>query len=418
MKEIRMKRLSPLSLCASALLISACGPTEFGLEGGNDSNDTNDGEAVVYHRDCATYKPTAVEIRNWGQALIGFRGYGISVTRSLDGSGDADPVSIASAVGSITIPTVFHVITRTDGTGNISDTQLAQQIDVMNTAFGAAGSAFQFAQAGKTVTANNSWYTMGPGSQAESAAKSALRQGGPETLNLYLAGIGGGLLGWATFPENYSGNPSDDGVVILNGSLPGGNSAPFNLGQTATHEVGHWLGLFHTFQGGCNGSGDGVADTPAEASPASGCPNGRDTCAGGGPDPIENYMDYSDDACMTTFTTGQNTRMDAAYAAYRDSGTPPPPPPPPPPGGDPTLSCANNCGGNAGQCWCDSGCTNFGDCCADYQAECVSQPPPPQPDPNLCDDGITNSCGGQAPGGCYCDSQCTQFGDCCSDGPC
>jgi hypothetical protein len=101
--------------------------------------------------------------------------------------------------------------------------------------------------------------------------------------------------------------------------VPGGSLSPYNLGDTATHEVGHWLGLFHTFEGGCSAANDLVDDTPAQALENFGCPVGTDSCAPGSPDAIHNFMDYTDDSCLFEFTPGQVTRMDAQTAQHRNS---------------------------------------------------------------------------------------------------
>ena len=94
----------------------------------------------------------------------------------------------------------------------------------------------------------------------------------------------------------------------------------FDEGDTLTHEAGHWLNLEHTFFGQCNKSGDFVDDTPPQKKPSSGCPEGNDTCPRQpGLDPIHNYMDYSDDDCITQFTPGQSQRMRDAWLFYRAS---------------------------------------------------------------------------------------------------
>jgi len=221
-----------------------------------------------------------------------------------------DPLAVVS-----TIPVAFHVVRSSTGAYDVTDTQIQNQMNVLNAAY--AGTNFQFSLASVDRTNNTAWTTHTMGSSNETAMKQALAVSPATTLNFYTCNIGGGLLGYATFPWSYAESSYMHGVVCLYSSLPGGTAAPYNLGDTATHEIGHFLGLYHTFQGGCTGSGDYVSDTPAEASPAYGCPTGRNTCSSTGNDPITNFMDYTDDSCMNTFSSGQGTRMNNQWTAYR-----------------------------------------------------------------------------------------------------
>ncbi|KAJ8522291.1 hypothetical protein ONZ45_g1085 [Pleurotus djamor] len=227
--------------------------------------------------------------------------------------------AISTATSSIVFPVHFHVVAK-DNTlkgGNAPDSQIHDQIQVLNQDYGPAGIAFQLV--GITRIVHSEWYSRAaPSSPEQTAMKGGLRRGDVKTLNVYTVGFESspGLLGYATFPWWYKGNPSDDGVVMLYSSLPGGSQSGYNGGRTLTHEAGHWMGLYHTFQGGCGGHGDYVDDTPPEAKPASGCPIGRTSC-GKTPDPIHNFMDYTTDKCMNEFTPGQGARMRDFIKLYR-----------------------------------------------------------------------------------------------------
>ena len=222
-----------------------------------------------------------------------------------------------------TVPVWVHVISPDGTTGNVSQALIDDQIDVLNNTFeggeGGVDTGFRFALAGVDRVTNADWYDAKING-AERAMKRALHKGGPETLNMYLA-TANAYLGWAYLPKVVTqGNAFLDGVVIDWESLRGASDRyrdRYDQGETATHEVGHWLNLEHTFYRGCNGRGDYVNDTPYEATPTSGCPAGKDTCPAPGIDPIHNYMDYSYDQCYTEFTTGQAARMQDAWDVFR-----------------------------------------------------------------------------------------------------
>ncbi|MFG2090832.1 MULTISPECIES: zinc metalloprotease [unclassified Spirillospora] len=218
----------------------------------------------------------------------------------------------------VVVPVRFHVV-HSGRKGKLSKNDIRRQISTLNAAYGGkkggADTRVRFRLAGYDRTDEPAWFHNPQ--RYESPMKRRLRRGGRRTLNIYTAAVGTDVLGFSTFPQGYRENPRMDGVVVDYRSLPGGSFGPFDHGYTAVHEIGHWLGLFHTFEGGCFSPGDGVADTPYEARPAEGCPHSRDTCPQRGRDPVHNFMDYAHDTCMREFTAGQGRRIRAAWAAYR-----------------------------------------------------------------------------------------------------
>ena len=298
MSRVSFRRATAASLFALLPVVATAAPFVVNGQSFADQRAYIDSGAR-----CTTKHPSQLEMM-----LEAARGQSFAAEQAAKGR---DVYAPTAAV----INVYWHVITNTSGQGAPTTTQINNQIAVLNAAY--ASSGFSFNLVSVDTTANNTWYTC-TGGTCETQMKTALRQGSADDLNIYSNNMGGGLLGWATFPSGYAAQPALDGVVVLAASLPGGTAAPYNLGDTGTHEVGHWMGLYHTFQGGCTNLNDRVSDTPAEASPAYGCPTGRDSCVGKpGLDPITNFMDYSDDACMNTFSTGQNSRMNLQWRRFR-----------------------------------------------------------------------------------------------------
>jgi hypothetical protein len=244
----------------------------------------------------------------------------------------------------ITVPVVVHVVSK-ETEENISEAQIKSQIAVLNKDFRAtntdatntpsvwsglvADAKIQFALAtkdpkGKTTTGITRTATTRTSFGADDSVKTKAGGGAPawpagRYLNLWVCNLGGGLLGYAQFP---GGPAKTDGVVILHSAFgtSGTAASPFNLGRTATHEIGHWLNLRHIWgdENDCSGT-DHVSDTPNAQLPNYGSPTFPHLSCDNGPngDLFMNYMDYVDDAAMVMFTPGQTTRMNAALAGPR-----------------------------------------------------------------------------------------------------
>jgi hypothetical protein len=248
---------------------------------------------------CATPAPTAAQHAAVAKALA---------ARGLQ----------ANATGDVVIPIQYIHISNAAGTqGNVTEQQRIDQTAVLNAAYAGTGFVFCYDPVAvpPRVTNNDAWFSMAPNSAAELQAKKTLGNQPEKYLNFYTTN-GAGLLGWATFPFP-SIDTERDGVVCLWSSLPGGSAAPYNEGDTATHEVGHWLGLFHTFQGGCDGTGDSVGDTQDHPNPDFGCPTTGPSCNPPASSPVRNFMNYVDDPCMDQFTSGQGSRMRSIVSSFR-----------------------------------------------------------------------------------------------------
>jgi hypothetical protein len=219
----------------------------------------------------------------------------------------------------------FHVVTN-GALGNVTDDDVRTQIQVMNMGYGgfeggvATGISFRLVAIDRTDNAE--WYNAGPTTSGERAMKKTLHRGHASDLNIYSTSAGP-YLGWAYFPSTYKTKPWIDGLVIDWESMYKTSTryaGKYDLGKTATHESGHWFGLYHVFDGGCNNWGDYVDDTPPQLIATFGCPEGQDSCKEPGVDSIHNYMDYSFDSCYNQFTAGQAQRMQDQWLFFRANG--------------------------------------------------------------------------------------------------
>jgi len=222
----------------------------------------------------------------------------------------------ASGGVTYTIPVWVHEIRRKTGsTGTLVAGQITSQISSLNSAFAAHN--IQFTLAGTTLSKNNNWYND-TGTYYNTLARDV-----HNNLNIY-TNTASGNLGYAYVPSGGGvvGNKWDRVVIYYKAfGNPGTYGAPYNEGDTTVHEVGHYLGLQHTFQGGCASvagcanNGDLICDTPPEASAHFSPCTDPATC--GNPDPITNFMDYSDDPCMFQFSPNQQNRMRCTVANIR-----------------------------------------------------------------------------------------------------
>ncbi len=303
------------------------GAEEYDHETDHDDSTAVDGEATPKRR-CSTQDQDPQQ-RNENLERVAHR---LDSLREARRRGSVD--------NTVEIPIYFHVINSQPGLTHATQSQLRSQVNVLNKSFSgrsrrnnkAAGrSGFQFRLAGTTHTTNAHWNDDCGSQRTNLELLDRLRVGGADTLNVVICSLD--ALGKAYYPTIVEINPIMDGIRIHPQTLPNNKwnrrlrPADRLHGDTLVHEVGHWLGLPHTFQGvarddegvlGCNeGPGDGIDDTPFHA--VNYICKAADTCPGGGTDPIHNFMNYTLDPCLTEFSDGQIELMQATWLEYRAS---------------------------------------------------------------------------------------------------
>lgn len=231
--------------------------------------------------------------------------------------------------GRVNVPVYVHVIkgTHRGERSPAGPKRVKRMLRVLNRGFHGKESKantrtrYTFVLRKIDYTRREGWYHAFLYGPRDDRMRKTLHRGGKGTLNIYINGggpKGEPVLGWTTFPWQQHKHPRLDGVTVNWRAMPWGTLKRYHQGDTVIHETGHWMGLFHTFQGGCGRRGDMVADTPAEAEPSYACNTHRDTCKDqAGRDPVHNFMDYSWDTCMNQFTPDQVDRMDRSFAKYR-----------------------------------------------------------------------------------------------------
>lgn len=235
-------------------------------------------------------------------------------------------VATSSSKASPNVQVYFHIVQagQSASQGHVSKASITQQMKVLNNAFEGTGLSFRLA--GTEYITNKDWFeNVALNTQREMTMKKKHNRGHNNIVDVYTVGLlhptehtEHKTVGWSTYPFDHD-NAYGDGIVILHSTLPGGAGGYYNEGKILVHEVGHWFGLLHVFNedGKCNSYGDGVSDTPVQATPSFEC-KVKNSCPNSpGTDSIHNYMDYTQDICRYEFTPGQKERMRAQAVLYR-----------------------------------------------------------------------------------------------------